>query len=138
MGAAESYNPWRRLRDRPDIELRWGRLPDCYGGAAAVVEQGRRYIVLDPRLNRVERRAAIEHELIHHERGVPSPNAPELLVAKDEHAVRVEVARRLVPLETLRRFAETRSTVGPVTASDVAEHFDVPEHVARLACELVS
>lgn len=137
MGAAE-YNPWRRLAARADIELRWARLPDCYGGAAAVVDGGRRFIVLDPRLNRTERRAAIEHELVHHERGVPASTAPALLRAKDEHAVRVEVARRLVPLDELRTFAAQRSTVGPVTATDVAEAFDVPEDVARLACELVS
>lgn len=137
MGAAD-YNPWRRLRDRPDIELRWARLPDCYGGAAAVVERGRRFIVLDPRLGRVDRRAAIEHELIHHERGVPSPSVPALLRAKDEHAVRRAVALRLVPLDELRAFAQQRSTVGPVTVADVAEAFDVPEHVARLACEMAA
>lgn len=56
---------------------------------------------------------------------------------REEAAVREEVARRLVPLDQLARFASERSEVGPVMAWDVADEFDVPEHVAWEAVRLL-
>lgn len=134
MGLAETYNPWRELRALTDVELRWAILPDHFGGAIAVVQAGRRVIVLDPRLDRTERRAAVLHEVIHHQRGLPPRRCPEDLRAKEEETVRRETARRLVPLDQLRTFAAARAELGPVTVDDVAEHFDVPASIAAEAC----
>lgn len=136
MGSAE-YNPWRALRLRDDIELRWARLPDSFGGGAAVERDGQLFVVLDSRLDRTERRSILEHELCHVRRGLLPRWAPDPILQKDEHAVRRETARRLVPLDELQRFVAQRGSVDePVTASCVATHFDVTMEVAMDACRL--
>jgi hypothetical protein len=138
MGMAESYNPWRDLRGRTHLELRWAWFPSgTRGRIEDAAPPPRRVITLHAGLGRIDRRATLAHELVHDERGLLPRSCPDLLRAKDEHAVRVETARRLVPPGELRAFVAQRCTVEAVTVADVAERFEVPDHVARLACELV-
>lgn len=53
-----------------------------------------RVIWMDPRLTQVQRRCTIAHEAVHCERGVPAD-------AREERAVEVIAARRLVALDAL-------------------------------------
>lgn len=131
-----SWNPWRALRSRPHIVLRFAALPADTGGAVYWPRGARAAIVIDPALRRRERNAALAHELVHDERGggadkegMPASWSP--VVVRDEAAVDREVARRLVPPEELAKFLEVMELleVG-VTVYEVAEHFDVPEDVA--------
>lgn len=133
----EIWHPWRALRARPDIILRWAIFPPGTNGR--IVDTGRYTIVeLDGRLRYEGRRCTLTHELIHHERGILPRDAPEYLRVKDEAQVRAETARRLVPLDKLRAFVAQRTTVGAITAQDVADEFDVTLEVAREACRLAS
>jgi hypothetical protein len=102
-----------------------------------MIRDGQSTILLDSRLDRRQRRATLGHELVHEERGIPTIGVPEALATKEEAIVRRITAERLVPVDELRAFALARAELGPVMVSDVAEEFDVPEHVARVACELV-
>lgn len=131
------WNPWRALRARPHIELVWATFPTGSQGAW-IPRADRAVIVLDTRLGRLERRAVLTHELVHDERGIAyTANTPPLLVAKEERAVDLETARRLVPNHELGRFVATRGDVGPVTVADVATEFDVPPDVARRAIDIL-
>lgn len=94
--------------------------------------------MIDPRLGRRDRAAVLAHELIHDERDILyPPGCPAALVAKEEAAVDRAVARRLVPLDALRRLVAARSAFGPVTTAEIADEFDVPVEVAQRAAELV-
>jgi Zn-dependent peptidase ImmA (M78 family) len=133
------WNPWRALREAAEIELRWMPLPESYGGGAIVTTDDGYVIVLDSRLRQEERRAVLAHELVHAERGVLPPSAPDALRAKDEHAVENEVADRLVPADELREFVEQCLSLDRfVTALDVANEFGVPIDVAERACRRVA
>lgn len=114
-------------------------LPASYGGGA-IVSTGEGFVViLDSRLRQAERRAALAHELVHAERGVLPRSAPEHVRAKEEKAVRREVAERLVPDTELAAFVRRCLTLDmSVTAEDVAEEFSVPLEVAELACRRAS
>ena len=139
MAENHDYNPWRRLRLRDDIELRWGVLPDTYGGGVAIERDGQLFVVLDSRLDRIGRRSVLEHELQHLDRGLLPVSCPEPIREKDELAVRRQTAKQLVPLTELRAFISRRCSVGEaVTVRCVADHFDVSYDVARDACELAS
>lgn len=134
------WNPWRELRARTHIVFARRRLPDGLLGV-----HGRRgdrvAIVVDVDLDPVERNAVLAHELVHDERGggIDAPYMPpgwDAVVAREEHLVEREVARRLVPLDELRAFVERRRELGePVTVGDVVEEFDVPVWVAVRACD---
>ncbi len=135
------WNPWRALRDRPHLTLKWGYIDGAIGlwdptGA------GRADVWLDARLGRVARRCVLAHELVHDERrgGSDLPGMPDSwrsVVASDERAVDDEVARRLVPFDDLAEFCRCKSSVDePVTAEDVASFFDVTPSVARRAMKL--
>ena len=132
------WNPWRALRERPHIELVWSAMPHGARGAwwpAAT----RSVIVLDVALPRRERRAVLAHELVHDERGIAYTSAtPALLIAKEERAVDLETARRLVPAAELARFIERRRDIEPVTVADIAAEFDVPPDVATRAVDLLT
>lgn len=128
----ERWNPWAALRARTTTTLEWLHLPRRTGGARVLVIGAEEIIQLDPDLSRRERRHALGHELVHLERGVPLRGAPAALVAKEEHAVEGENARRLVPLDELEVLA-TANDGTPVMAWELAEMFDVPEPVIRRA-----
>lgn len=123
----EVVNPWRRLREMGEIELRWAALPAGVRGFYCD-----NTIVLDVGLSRVQRRATLQHELVHAERGVTGD--PRL----DERGVDDEVARRLVPVDELYAMWEIAVLNDlPVEAWQVAEKFDVPDAVAERAMRLL-
>lgn len=139
-----AWNPWAELRQRGDIRFAVDDLPSELGGGVAAERHGRRVIVVDRRLDRTERNAALAHELIHHERGldVHREGMPETwtpVVARDERAVEREVARRLVPLRLLAEFADRLADMGAgVEPWVVMEEFDVPWNVAATALDLLN
>jgi Zn-dependent peptidase ImmA (M78 family) len=120
-------NPWRTLRSRPHLILEWRRLPDGMGG---MWTPGR--IVLDSRLNQVERRCVLMHELVHDERQIGWPFATEATMEREEAIVRAETADRLVPPAELLELVSLDGGE-PVTAELVAAEFDVTIGVANLA-----
>ena len=126
------WNPWHALRDRPHIELRYGRLDDSLQGMWQRDHLGE-LIVLDDRLDRRQRRCVLAHELVHAERGIGHGAATEATMQREETAVRREVARRLVPEAELRAFVARRLTVDPVTLDQIADEFDVDLEVAAEA-----
>lgn len=128
------WNPWRALRDRPHLELYFTHLA-CEG--LLTVEDGRRVVLIDQELTATQRRCVLAHELIHDERGLLYRGTPAALVDKEERAVRLEVARRLVPPFELMSFVRRRATVGPVMLATVADEFDVTPEVAELAMRIV-
>jgi hypothetical protein len=73
---------------------------------------------------------------VHDERGIfYTAEAPAKLVAKEEHAVRAETARRLVPTAELASIARRAAAEDPVELWQLADWFDVPEEIAALAVE---
>lgn len=91
------HHPWRRFRDLAEWRLDITLLPD---GVAAETHWPTRTVRLSSRLQtQAERRSAITHETLHIERG-PVPE-DGWLAAREELAVEVEAARRLIPLEAL-------------------------------------
>lgn len=127
------WNPWRALRAREDARLRFRSIHPSAGGALVEVRDGVETIYLDHRLDAAERNAALAHELIHLERGVPEVGCPDLLRAKEEALVRAETVRRLVPVDELAGWVKARAEVGPVTVDMVAEEWGVPGYVAETA-----
>lgn len=133
---AETWNPWRALRDREHLRLGFHSAARHLGGGLYQrCSDGRAVVILDPALPRRERNAALAHELVHDERGGIPDGAPQHLVAKEEAAVDRIVTRRLVPPDQLAEFVTRRLTVGPVTAADIADEFDVPHQIAADASE---
>lgn len=132
------WNPWAALRGRPELELGLVELPAVVGGAIYAPQDSWAVILIDASLSRRERKAALGHELVHHERGGGCPTNEEMppawdvILRRDELQVEAEVARRLVPLDELQSFVERMalSELGGASASDIAEYFDVPEDVA--------
>lgn len=141
---AENHGVWRSLRDRNDVHVRTTQLPErCGGGVVVRLDHGEVWILIDSDRPSHERRAILAHELEHLERGsVRFDGAPPTwgaVVAREELRVDRAVARRLVPTEALRSFVAQRSSMGePVTAGCVAEAFEVPVWVARIACEMAA
>lgn len=138
-----AWNPWRALRQREHIEFGLVELPEAVGGGCRWADPGFTAILVDSRLPRRLRRAALAHELIHDERaGGPGyegmPASWSAVVARDERQVDDEVARRLVPLDELRYLVDCLDGMGlPVEVWDIARQFDVPDHVAGRALELL-
>ena len=136
---AVSWKPWAELPRRPHIELVFDRLPPSTGGAMFVRDGGRAWIVLDPRLGRAERLCFITHELIHDELGSScrADGMPETwndVVSRSEVAIDREVAARLVPGHRLAAFLRgSGCEFEVVCVHQVAEHFDVTEHIAEIA-----
>ncbi|MBA3654974.1 MAG: hypothetical protein H0W70_12370, partial [Actinobacteria bacterium] len=75
MSGEAAWNPWRALRDRPHITFALAPLPDDTGGAVHAVEGAREAIVIDKRLGRRDRNAALTHELVHSDWGGACPGA---------------------------------------------------------------
>lgn len=134
------WNPWRALRDRPHITLAFDELAELGGGALYARRGARAAIIIDPRLPRRLRAAALAHELVHDERGPGVTDPPDNwwpIVAREETTVDKIVARRLIDLDHLADWIQERSELGPVEAWEVAEEWDVPDHVAVKALELI-
>lgn len=120
--------PWVTLRESSEITLRWGHLPEGVRGVYAPNTDGTATIVLDARLDRVQRKATLGHELEHHRRGITGDPRT------DERGVEDEVARRLVPHHELYAMWEIAVLNDlPVEVYMVAERFDVPDRVAERA-----
>lgn len=133
---AERWNPWRALRAREHVELRWVEMPAGTRGAWWL-DGDRSVIALSHRLGRRERNAVLAHELVHDERRIAyTADTPRALVDKEEAVVDRIAARRLVPGDELARVvAALLEAHGQVTVHDLAEHFDVPPDVAERAAE---
>lgn len=80
------------MRARQALEVRWENLGD--DGPMGKIEGCS--ITLTTGMTQVERRCALTHELIHHERGIPPVHDPA-----EEEAVEGEVARRLISIDGL-------------------------------------
>ncbi|MFT3852127.1 MAG: hypothetical protein QM733_05240 [Ilumatobacteraceae bacterium] len=130
------WNPWRALRDRPEIELRFADLGTLRGLWQR--DHLGELIVLDAGLDRRARRCVLAHELIHAERGIGHGAASPASMEHEEEAVRRETARRLVPTEPLTAFVDARIALDePVLVEDVADEFDVEHDVAAKALDLL-
>lgn len=129
------WNPWRELRARSHITLEW-RFLHRARGLYVPHGDGTATIVLDARLSRRERRCTLAHELVHDERGITyTSDTPAALVAIEERSVQREAIRRLVPPAALVDLIASMAP-SPVTVVDIADHFDVDPHTARMACIL--
>ncbi len=133
MSRTAAWNPWRALRARPHITHAIDPIADEAGGAVHARIGDRSAIVLSPDLDRIDRNAALAHELIHDERGIAAPWATDATMQSEERIVRRETARRLVPLDHLLAFVEARVSVEPVTVALVADEYEVPHTVAAEA-----
>jgi hypothetical protein len=140
VGSGDRWNPWAELRGRPELyvailELRHGDAFywPCPDGSKRCA------IGLGGHLDRVGRRCALAHELVHHERGggcswVGQPDTWSSVVARDEAAVDEEVARRLVPVGELAEMVAAVEDLGDgLEVWHVAEEFDVTAEVADRA-----
>lgn len=85
------FHPWRRLRLRPELEVRWRRLPEDVLGLTDGWT-----IWLDPRQPQRQKRCTLLHELIHTERGVACGTDEA-----EERIVEQITARHLIPLVAL-------------------------------------
>jgi hypothetical protein len=139
-----AWNPWRDLRGREHLILGMHELPDALGGGLYLPDRVHPTILLDRRLDAIERRCALAHELVHDERGggCDHPGMPRTwgaVVGREERRVQDEAVRRLVPPEQLLEFcvrvAEVEGSLGP---AEVAEEFDVTHEVAERALEMLS
>lgn len=128
------WRVWSELRRRTHIDLVFTWLAG-HDGRIEDLGDGRRLISIDARLGRLERRAALSHELVHDERGIfYDDRTPPALVRKEEAIVEAESIRRLVPLDELDQLVTAREIDdGCVTWRDVADWFEVPRDVAEHA-----
>lgn len=136
-----SWDPWWEAECRVGLQVVVRRLPAELAPAIWYPYRGRRWVVLDDRLDGAGLRAALAHELVHDERGggadgVGMPSAWAPVVDRDEAACNREVARRLVPATRLAAFCAERAAFGSgVTPEHVGEEFEVPRWVAALALD---
>lgn len=119
------YSPWRTLRGLPHLTLLVTRLPKGQSWWLPVDEA----IVLDDRLDRVQRRCALEHELQHVFAGdcrlTGSPDAARL-TARREVQTDERAACRLISLDDL-----TDALVWALCPEEVADALDVDVRTAR-------
>ena len=119
------------------IDVRSVQLPVGVHGAS-VVRDGRVLILVDDRLTGRERRAVVEHELVHVARGGPCladgmPASWDAVYGREEVRVDREVAARLVPAVELAAWLAGRASIGEATtADDIADEWDVPGWLAVL------
>lgn len=85
------HNPWRQLRALAGVDVSWPLLTAELGRT-----DGLSRIEIDRRLGQAERRCVLTHELVHLEHGHGCRQPPSV-----ERLVRVEAARRLIPLPAL-------------------------------------
>lgn len=90
------FDPWRALRHLVHVTIDWVRMPDDVPGRTNGIDM----IWIDNRLQQLERRCVLVHELVHLERRHVGCQP-----ASVERAVSIETARRLIPIEQLCRHA---------------------------------
>lgn len=90
------HHPWREFRHLAGWTLCWATLPVDLMGLTTWADQT---VTLDRSLLQAERRCTIAHEVEHIRRG-PVPSEP-VLAAREEAAVDVAVARRLIDIRDL-------------------------------------
>lgn len=135
----QRWSPWRALKHMPDVTVTLAELPNETGGAVLARRGRATVIVLDRRLTQAERKVALAHELLHLERGTVSHcrnirGALSVEVVREENRIHREVALRLVPLDELGTMVDRVAGLGlGVTATEVADEFDVPQVVAAQA-----
>jgi hypothetical protein len=110
------------LTQTPDVALRVGRLA---AGQLGHLHFDTRTITISDTANTAQFVSALAHELVHLARG-PSYASPDD-IARDEGEVREATARLLVPPSQLPPGSDPHQ---------VAHHYGVDIHVARLAVEL--
>lgn len=112
------------------------------GGAFYARRGDRAAIVIDPDLDQIHRRAALAHELVHDERGMArvtgGPAGLSVVTGREEARVDIVVAQRLVPAEHLADMIRARVDIEPITATVVADEFEVPVAVALAALQLLA
>lgn len=113
------YHPWRDLRGRGAVALRWSSLPS----PLRAVTDGA-CVWMHDRLSQAERRSVLTHELVHLDAGDETCQ-PEAV----ERAVDQEAARRLVALDAL-----VDALLWSQDETEMAEELwvDVPTLVARI------
>lgn len=130
--------PWRELRTREHIELRFDPIADLAGGAIYGRSGDRAVIVLSPGLGQIERQCALAHELVHDELTVVAPPATAATMERIEAIARRRVSEWLVPAEELAVFVAARSQFEAVTAELVADEYYVTTEVALVALTRLS
>lgn len=134
---SERWNPWRALRERPQITLRQEFLRGRRG-LWVPHGDGTSTIWLDPRGSRRERRCTLAHELVHEERGIAyTASTPRALVQLEERSVERITVARLVPVDELLELAAAALPV-PFEVWEIADEFDVDHRTARAACRLAA
>lgn len=118
------WNPWGTLRKLTHIAVIWRRPHPLLPAAT----DGMHRVWIDPRANQVERRCLLAHELVHLERGHIGCQPPAV-----ERTVRVETARRLVPLAQLQRHLSWARS-----SWELADELHVTEMVLRDRLEALS
>lgn len=120
-----TYSPWRRLRALPHLTVLITRLPKGESWWLPVDEA----IVIDDRLDRVQRRCALEHELQHAEAGdcriTGTPDAARL-TARRERETDARAARRLIDVDEL-----ADALAWALCVEELAEVLDVDVRTAR-------
>jgi hypothetical protein len=86
------WHPWRAIRERPEITVRWEPIPGRLGQWC----QRTMTMTLHPEQSQRQRRCTAAHELIHAERGHYGACRSTV-----DRAVSIEAARRLIPLDHL-------------------------------------
>jgi hypothetical protein len=139
------WDPWATLRGSAGILFDLVDLEPGEGDAFYwPLTSGEAVIGVGRHLDEVGRRAALGHELIHHERGggracAGMPRTWEAVVVRDENAVEAELARRMVPVAHLAALLEACEDMGHAPDLwEVAEEFGVPESVAARAIGLLT
>ncbi|HXH58429.1 ImmA/IrrE family metallo-endopeptidase [Iamia sp.] len=135
-GVAERWNPWRALRENEHLSLVFADLGE---GRGRIEDHGdgTRTIYLDASLSRTERSAVLGHEVVHGELDLLwTDDTPDHVVSRGERRVDQIVAERLVPADELAALIDRLVGIDVgVSSAEVAEHFDVPELVARRALQ---
>lgn len=87
-------HPWHRVRDMDDVRVIFVDLPD---GVMGFCDHDKRTIWITNGLKQRERRAVLEHELTHLDRGRVCGH----FETEEERAVEIATARTLIPLAPL-------------------------------------
>lgn len=89
-------NPWREVRNRPDVTVTFIELPD---GLLGFCEHQTRTIYIAKGLRQRQRRAVLVHELTHLDRGPVS--GCNHLAGREERAVERLASERMIELDAL-------------------------------------